>query len=88
MLVNQVRRFGEALVDRHVLSRDSLEHAIAEAERSNQPLPAVLLELGLVGSKDLTAALAEQLGVPFVDFLETPIHQDAPTLLTAELARR
>ena len=88
MLVNQVRRFGEALVDRHVLSRDSLEHAIEEAERTNQPLPSVLLQLGLVGSKDLTAALAEQLGVPFVDFLETPIHQEAPTLLTAEVARK
>jgi twitching motility protein PilT len=88
LLVNQVRRFGESLVERHVLSRDSLEHAMEEAERSDQPLPAVLLRLGLVGSKDLTAALAEQLGVPFVDFLETPIHQDAPTLLTAELARK
>jgi len=83
-----VRRLGESLVERHVLSRDSLEHALEEAERTDQPLPAVLLRLGLVGSKDLTAALAEQLGVPFVDFLETPIHQDAPTLLTAELARK
>jgi len=88
VLVNQVRRFGEALVERHVLSRDSLEHAIEESERTRQPLPAVLLQLGLVGSKDLTAALAEQLGVPFVDFLETPIHQEAPTLLTAEVARK
>jgi twitching motility protein PilT len=88
MLVNQVRRFGEALVDRHVLSRDSLESAIEEAERTNQPLPGVLLRLGLVGAKDLTAALADQLGVPFIDFLETPIHQEAPTLLTADLARK
>jgi twitching motility protein PilT len=87
LLVNQVRRFGESLVDRHVLSRDSLEHAIEEAERTSQPLPQVLLRLGLVGSKDLTAALADQLGVPFIDFLETPIHQDAPTLITAETAR-
>ena len=88
MLVNQVRRFGEALVDRHVLSRDSLESAIAEAEQTNQTLPSVLLKLGLVGAKDLTAALADQLGVPFIDFLDTPIHQEAPTLLTAELARK
>src|ERR1044071_7265461 len=88
LLVNQVRRFGESLVERHVLSRDSLEHAMEEAERTDQPLPAVLLRLGLVGSKDLTAALAEQLGIPFVDCLETPIHQDAPTLLTAEMARK
>jgi twitching motility protein PilT len=87
LLVNQVRRFGESLVDRHVLSRDSLEHAIEEAERTSQPLPQVLLRLGLVGSKDLTAALADQLGVPFIDFLETPIHQDAPALITAETAR-
>ena len=78
MLANQARRFGETLVDRHVLSRDDLEHAIEEAERTKQPLPSVLLRLGLVGSKDLTAALADQLGVPFIDFLETPIHQDAP----------
>jgi twitching motility protein PilT len=88
LLVNQVRRFGESLVDRHVLSRDSLEHAIEEAERTNKPLPAVLLSLGLVGAKDLTAALADQLDVPFIDFLETPIHQDAPTLITAETARQ
>jgi twitching motility protein PilT len=88
MLANQARRFGETLVDRHVLSRDDLEHAIEEAERTKQPLPSVLLRLGLVGSKDLTAALAEQMGLRFIDFLDTPIHQDAPETLTSELARK
>ncbi len=88
MLANQARRFGETLVDRHVLSRDDLEQAIEESERSTEPLPSVLLRLGLVGSKDLTAALAEQMGVRFIDFLDTPIHQDAPETLSAELARQ
>jgi twitching motility protein PilT len=88
MLANQARRFGETLVDRHVLSRDDLEHAIEESERTRQALPSVLLSLGLVGSKDLTAALADQMGLRFVDFLETPIHQDAPSMLTPEHARR
>lgn len=88
MLASQARRFGETLVDRHVLSRDDLEHALEEAQRLDEPLPAVLLRRGLVGSKDLTAALAEHLGIRFVDFLDTPIHQDAPTLVTAEVARR
>ena len=36
MLANQARRFGETLVDRHVLSRDDLEDAIDEAERSER----------------------------------------------------
>src|SRR6267154_4541758 len=88
MLANQARRFGETLVDRHVLSRDDLEQAIEESEQKKEPLPSVLLRLALVGSKDLTAALAEQMGVRFVDFLETPIHQDAPETLSAELARQ
>ena len=88
MLANQARRFGETLVDRHVLSRDDLEQAIDVSERTKEPLPSVLLRLDLVGSKDLTAALAEQMGVRFIDFLETPIHQDAPETLSAELARQ
>ncbi len=88
MLANQARRFGETLVDRHVLSRDDLEQAIEESERTKQALPSVLLRLGLVGSKDLTAALADQMGVRFIDFLETPIHQDAPETLAPELARQ
>src|SRR5947208_12962224 len=88
MLANQARRFGQTLGDRHVLSRADLEQAIEESERNKEPLPSVLLRLALVGSKDLTAALAEQMGVRFVDFLETPIHQDAPETLSAGLARQ
>src|SRR5262249_30061457 len=87
MLASQARRFGETLVERHVLSRDDLEHALDEAQQAQQPLPAVLLHRGLVGAKDLPAALAEHMGIRFVDFLDTPIHQDAPALVTARLAR-
>ncbi len=88
MLASQARRFGETLVERHVLSRDDLEHALDEAQQQQLPLPAVLLRRGLVGSKDLTAALAAHMGIRFVDFLDTPIHQDAPTLVPADVARK
>jgi twitching motility protein PilT len=88
MLASQARRLGETLVERHVLSRDDLEHALDEAAESGQPLPAVLLRRQLVGAKDLTAALAEHMGIRFVDFLDTPIHQDAPLLVPADVARR
>lgn len=87
MLLQQARRFGETLVERHVLSRDALEQALLEAERSGRPLPSVLLTHQLVGSKDLTAAIAESMGVRFVDFHDTPLHQDAPTLIPADVAR-
>ena len=78
MLVNQARRFGEALVDRHVLSRDSLESRDRRG-RAHEPAAARgAAPARTRRRKDLTAALADQLGVPFIDFLETPIHQDAP----------
>jgi len=87
MLASQARRFGETLVERHVLSRDDLERALQSSEANGEPLPAALLRDGLVGSKDLTAALALSLGVRFIDFQDTTLHQDAPTLVPADVAR-
>jgi hypothetical protein len=78
MLASQARRFGETLVERHVLSRDDLEHALDEAQQQQVPLPAVLLRRGLVGSKDLTAALATHMGIRFVDFLAGTMTLAAP----------
>jgi twitching motility protein PilT len=46
-----------------------------------------LLRDGLVGSKDLTAAIAQSLGIRFVDFQDVTLHQDAPTLVPADVAR-
>ena len=88
MLTQQARRFGETLVDRHVLSRDVLEAAIQECDRTATPLPAFLAQRGLVGTKDLTAALADSIGVRFVDFHDTPLHQDAPSAIPPDVARR
>ena len=48
---SQARRFGETLVERHVLSRDDLEHALDEAQQQQTPLAAVLLRRGLVGEQ-------------------------------------
>ncbi len=88
MLASQARRFGETLVDRHVLGRDVLEAALEECARTNQPLPALLMERRLVGAKDLTAALADSLGIRFIDFLDTPLHHEAPLLVPEGLARQ
>ena len=87
MLASQARRFGETLIERHVLSRDDLERALQASEATGEPLPAALLRNGLVGSKDLTAALALSLGIRFVDFQDTTLHQDAPSLVPADVAR-
>src|SRR5689334_3262390 len=88
MLDRQARRLGEFLVERHVLSRDNLEVALAEARRAGEPLPVVLRRKGLVGEKDLTAAIADALSLRFVDLGDTPLHPDASTIVPPEIARR
>jgi twitching motility protein PilT len=84
----QARRLGEFLVDRHVLSRDNLEVALAESRRAGDALPVVLRRSQLVGDKDLTAAIADALSLRFVDFGETPLHPDAATIVPADIARK
>jgi twitching motility protein PilT len=88
MLASQARLVGEFLVDRHVLSRDDLALATAEARRSGEPLPVVLRRHGLVDEKDLAAAVAETVGLRFVDFEEQPLHPEAATLVPEDVCRR
>jgi len=88
MLSSQARVLGEFLVERHVLSRDDLAIAMAESRRTGDALPVVLGREGLVSEKDLTASIAETVGVRFVDFTETPLHPDAALTVPEEIARR
>lgn len=74
-------------MERHVLSRDELEVALAESRKTREPLPAVLLRKRLVSEKDLKAAIAETLAMQFVDFEEMPLHPDAATMIPADVAR-
>src|SRR6476660_9223282 len=87
MLSSQARVLGEFLVERHVLSRDDLPIARAESRRRGGALPAVRRGEGLVSEKDLTAAIAETVGVRFVDFTETPLHPDAALTVPEAVAR-
>ena len=87
MLSSQARVLGEFLVERHVLSRDDLAIAMAESRRTGDALAAVLRREGLVSEKDLTAAVAETVGVRFIDFTETPLHPDAAMMVPEHVAR-
>jgi twitching motility protein PilT len=82
------RRLGEFLVDRKVLSRDTLEHMLDRETHEGVPLSKLLINEGLVGEKDLVAAVAHQVGIRFVDLAQTPVHPTVDRLIPAELARK
>jgi twitching motility protein PilT len=81
------RQLGEFLLERKVLSRDVLELALDREEREGVPMAALLLGEGLVGEKDIIAAVAGQVGIPFVDLSVTPVRPDLERFLPEDVAR-
>ncbi len=81
------RRLGEFLVDRHVLSRDVLDELLAREAAEGVHLSNLLVADALVSEQDLTAAVASELGVPYVDLTERSILPDVWGLVPEDLAR-
>jgi twitching motility protein PilT len=81
------RRLGEFLVERHVLSRDLLEALLTREATEGMHLSELLVRERLVGEHDLVAAVASELGVPYIDLHERTILADAWQLIPEELAR-
>jgi twitching motility protein PilT len=82
------RQLGEFLVERKVLSRHDLEQALAIEASEGIPLAKILISESLVGERDLVAAIAHQMGVPFIDFEHRPVNPMVDRLIPDELARR
>jgi twitching motility protein PilT len=81
------RRLGEFLVERKVLSRDILEALLDREASEGVPMSKLLLAEGLVGEKDLVAAVAAQAGVRFIDFDHTAVNPTLDRLIPPEVAR-
>ena len=82
------RRLGEFLVERKVLSRDTLEHLLEREAAEGVALSKLLLSEGVVGEKDLVAAVAGQAGLAFVDFDQVAVNPTLDRLVPPDLARR
>ena len=81
------RRLGEFLVERKVLARADLEELLEREANEGTPLVRLLVSERRVAEKDLVAAVADQVGVPFVDFTVASVHPETERLLPADLAR-
>jgi twitching motility protein PilT len=82
------RRLGEFLVERKVLSREALEICLQQELTEGRALPSILVASGLVGEKDLMAAIADSVGRSFVDLTEHVVPPELDALVPAEVAMR
>ena len=82
------KQLGQILIVQGLITEEQLQAALEVHHRTPKSLGRVLIDMGLIKEADLVRALAEQVGLEFVDLSETQIDPAAAALLPETLARR
>ncbi len=88
MARRKTKQLGQILLEQGLLTPEQLEHALEEHRRTPRSLGRTLIDLGYIKERDLVRALAEQVGLEFVDLSETKIDPVVASLLPEPLCRR
>ncbi len=78
---------GEMLVQTGAISADQLSEALTQQSATGKRLGFVLVEMGLVGERDLAQALADQLEMEVVDLRHIEVDEELISLLPETMAR-
>src|SRR5438552_5724457 len=80
-------RIGQMLVNRRLISESQLQEALGQDRAAGQPLGVLLVELGMLGERDLAEAVTAELGLPLVDLRQATPSVEAVGLLPEAVAR-
>jgi type IV pilus assembly protein PilB len=83
-----VKQLADILLEGALVTEAQLAAAYDEHQRSGRSLGRVLVEHGVLSETQLVAALASQIGLPFVDLTETPIDPTAAATVPSAVCRR
>jgi len=80
------KKIGECLIQAGLITEDDLQTALTEHRRTGERLGAVLVRMNLATEKQVTKALAWQLGFPYVSLADDPPDPAVITLIPREVA--
>src|SRR5258706_11920230 len=80
------KKIGECLIPAGLISEEDLQVALAEHKKTGERVGAVLVRLNLATEKQITKALAYQLGFPYVSLSDEPPDSEAIVLIAKEVA--
>jgi type IV pilus assembly protein PilB len=80
------RKIGECLIQAGLIKEDDLQTALGEHKRTGERLGAVLVRMNLATEKQITKALAYQLGFPYVNLAEEAPDPAAIVLIPKDVA--
>ena len=80
------KKIGECLIQAGLITDDDLQVALAEHKRTGERVGAVLVRLNFATEKQITKALAYQLGFPYVSLADEPPDPTAIVLISKDVA--
>ena len=83
-----MKQLGDILLEGGLVSPDQLSGAVEEQQRLGRSLGRVLVDLGILTEGQLVAALAQQIGLTFVDLSDYPVDGSAVTRVSDVVCRR
>jgi type IV pilus assembly protein PilB len=83
-----MKQLGDILLDSGLVSRDQLMEAYDEHQRLGRSLGRVLVDRGVLTESQLVAALAQQIGLRFVDLTEFSVDGSAVARVPDAVCRR
>jgi type II secretory ATPase GspE/PulE/Tfp pilus assembly ATPase PilB-like protein len=84
----RVKRFGDLLVERGLITGDQLRQALSLQHHLGKRLGQVLIEMGALSVDQFNWALSELLGIPYVDLTEDMVDLELARTLPEDVLRR
>ena len=83
-----MKQLGDILLQGGLVTQVQLTAAYDEHQRAGRALGRVLVDQGVLSEAQLVAALAQQIGMRFVELVDFPVDHSAVSLVSGALARR
>ncbi|HET7309879.1 MAG TPA: ATPase, T2SS/T4P/T4SS family [Mycobacteriales bacterium] len=83
-----MKQLGDILLDSGLVTQQQLAEAFEEHQRAGRALGRVLVEKGVLTESQLVAALAQQIGLKFVDLSDYPVDGAAIASVPPAVCRR
>jgi len=80
------KKLGECLIQAGLISEQDLETALTERARTGERVGAVLVRLNLATERQITKAIAYQLGLPYLNLAEEPPDRAAMVLIPKDVS--
>jgi len=79
---------GQILLEKGLVKQEQLDEALKVQKNTTEQLGRILTELGHVSEKDVLRALAEQLGIPFLELDRTSVDEDVAKAIPQSIVQR